>query len=66
MIEWLPPEGMIGHMDEFNAREGEAFRMTLTYLDTNHSTGKTSEDTDILQVPLFVTAHLTILIPHYI
>ncbi|MBT2288726.1 SRPBCC domain-containing protein [Paenibacillus albidus] len=49
LVKWLPPEGMIGHIDEFNAREGEAFRMTLTYVDTNHSTGKTSEDTDVIQ-----------------
>jgi uncharacterized protein YndB with AHSA1/START domain len=50
MVSWLSPKGMKGHIDEFDAREGELFRMTLTYVGTDHSTiGKTSEHTDVVQ-----------------
>lgn len=49
LVKWLPPEGMIGHIDEFDAREGGDFRMTLTYVDSSPSTGKTSVDTDVFQ-----------------
>ncbi|MCM3781581.1 SRPBCC family protein [Neobacillus mesonae] len=49
LVRWLPPEGMIGHIDEFNAHVGGIIRMTLTYVDSKPSTGKTSEDTDVFQ-----------------
>lgn len=44
---WRAPENMKGHVHVFDAREGGAFRMSLTYQDAEHSPrGKTSEDTD--------------------
>lgn len=49
MVSWLPPKGMKGQIFEFDTRTGGAFRMALTYLETDHSTqGKTSDNTDVV------------------
>lgn len=49
LISWLPPKGMRGEILEFEARAGGAYRMSLTYLETDHSArGKTSEHTDVV------------------
>jgi uncharacterized protein YndB with AHSA1/START domain len=49
-VLWLPPKGMKGHIYEFDARPGGAYRMSLTYVGTEHSTqGKTSEYADIVK-----------------
>lgn len=42
---WRVPDGMTGHVHEFDAREGGFFRVSLTY-DAPDSTGKTSAHTD--------------------
>lgn len=50
LVRWLPPKGMEGVIYEFDAREGGAYRMSLTYIGTDHTaTGKTSEDSDVVQ-----------------
>jgi uncharacterized protein YndB with AHSA1/START domain len=50
VVSWLPPEGMRGHIDTFDPREGGKFRMSLTYLNPKDSpSGKTSEDTDTVE-----------------
>jgi uncharacterized protein YndB with AHSA1/START domain len=50
LVSWLPPQGMIGHIYEFDARSGGAYRMSLTYVGTDHSTqGKTSEHADVFR-----------------
>jgi uncharacterized protein YndB with AHSA1/START domain len=50
LASWLPPDNMRGQVHAFDAREGATFRMSLTYLDPEHSLGgKTSEDTDTFQ-----------------
>lgn len=50
LVTWLPPKGMKGHIFEFDARVGGAYRMSLTYLEAEHSTlGKTSENTDVVK-----------------
>ena len=42
--------GMKGHVHAFEVREGGAFRMSLTYLEPDHSPhGKTSDHTDVVQ-----------------
>ena len=41
----MVPIGMTSHVHEFDAREGGAFRISLTY-DTPTGTGKTSAHTD--------------------
>ena len=50
LVSWLPPAGMKGRVYEFDAREGGAYRMSLTYVDSNHSPrGKTSEHADVVR-----------------
>jgi uncharacterized protein YndB with AHSA1/START domain len=50
LVSWLPPKGMKGHIYKFDARAGGAYRMSLTYVGTEHSTqGKSSEHTDIVK-----------------
>ena len=49
LASWLPPEGMKGMVEEFQAFEGGTFRMTLTYIDSDYRSGKTSENADVVQ-----------------
>ncbi|MDR3533294.1 MAG: SRPBCC family protein [Rhodopila sp.] len=50
LVSWLPPEGMKGHVYAFDAREGGAYRMSLTYVEPDHSArGKTSEHADVVR-----------------
>ncbi|MBB6670369.1 SRPBCC family protein [Cohnella nanjingensis] len=49
LVSWLPPKGMKGHIQAFDAREGGAYQMSLTYIGTDHTPGKTSEDADVVQ-----------------
>lgn len=42
---WMVPEGMTSEVHTFEAREGGAFRISLTY-DAPDATGKTSAHTD--------------------
>lgn len=42
---WMVPTGMSSHVHEFDAREGGAFRISLTY-DEPTGTGKTTARTD--------------------
>ena len=51
MLAWLPPSGMRGQLQAFDAREGGGYRMSLTYLQPTHSQpGKASAHTDIVRV----------------
>src|SRR5665213_3519285 len=51
LVAWLPPAGMRGHVYEFDARPGGAYRMSLTYMEPDHSPrGKTSDRTDMFRV----------------
>lgn len=50
LIIWLPPEGMTGAINTFDAREGGMYRMTLTYHDLDGTNvGKSSDDADLFQ-----------------
>jgi uncharacterized protein YndB with AHSA1/START domain len=50
LVSWLPPGGMKGRVYAFDAREGGAYRMSLTYVESDHSSrGKTSEHTDVIR-----------------
>ncbi len=42
---WMVPDGMTSHVHHFEAREGGAFRISLTY-DAPDATGKTAANTD--------------------
>ncbi|MDK1376924.1 MULTISPECIES: SRPBCC family protein [unclassified Sinorhizobium] len=47
---WLPPDGMRGKIERFEAREGGVYRMALIYEEPSLSTrGKTSASTDIVE-----------------
>ena len=47
LARWRVPDTMSGHVQVFDAREGGAFRMSLTYRDPQQAPGgKTSDDTD--------------------
>jgi uncharacterized protein YndB with AHSA1/START domain len=45
IAEWRVPQGMTSHVHEHDAREGGAFRVSLTY-DAPNAAGKTSAHTD--------------------
>ena len=50
IVRWRMPDNMTGRMESFEAREGGAFRMSLTYQEGAESPGgKTSDDTDTFQ-----------------
>lgn len=47
---WLPPRGMTGTMLAFTFNEGGAYRMRLNYDEPQRAPGKTSEDSDEIEV----------------
>ena len=49
LLRWLPPHGMAGRFDHFDARPGGSYRMTLTYLDPPAGGGKSSADADVVE-----------------
>jgi uncharacterized protein YndB with AHSA1/START domain len=50
LAAWRAPENMKAQVHNFDAREGGAYRMSLTYTNLENSPGgKTSEDTDTFQ-----------------
>jgi len=50
VASWLAPNNMKGQLQAFDAREGGTLRMSLTYLDPEHSLGgNTSEHADTFQ-----------------
>lgn len=46
---WLPPEGMSGKFEHFDARPGGRYRLVLTYADASTAPGKATADTDIVE-----------------
>jgi uncharacterized protein YndB with AHSA1/START domain len=50
MESWLPPKGMTGQMLVFDFREGGFYRMRLTYGEAAHRPGKSSENSDEVDV----------------
>jgi uncharacterized protein YndB with AHSA1/START domain len=49
LIAWLPPEGMGGRFERFDARPGGSYRMVLTYADASGAPGKATADSDIVE-----------------
>jgi uncharacterized protein YndB with AHSA1/START domain len=49
LIAWLPPEGMSGSFERFDARPGGSYRMVLTYADASGAPGKATADSDIIE-----------------
>ncbi|MGD9695060.1 MAG: SRPBCC family protein [Thermoleophilia bacterium] len=50
LAEWLPPPGMSGRFERFDARPGGAYRLILTYADAADAPGKTTSDSDVVDV----------------
>lgn len=49
LTAWLPPAGMSGTLERFDARPGGSYRMILTYADASAAPGKTTADSDIVE-----------------
>jgi uncharacterized protein YndB with AHSA1/START domain len=47
---WLPPRGMSGRFEHFDARPGGSYRLILTYADAAGAPGKSTADSDIVDV----------------
>ena len=48
LLAWLPPDGMSGRFDRFDARPGGSYRLTLTYADASAGAGKATADSDVV------------------
>ena len=46
---WLPPAGMSGRFERFDARPGGSYRMILTYADASTAAGKTTAGSDVVE-----------------
>jgi uncharacterized protein YndB with AHSA1/START domain len=49
LLAWLPPGGMTGRFERFDARPGGSYRMVLTYSDASRAPGKATADSDIVE-----------------
>lgn len=49
LVTWLPPEGMSGRFERFDARPGGSYRLVLTYADASAARGKATVDSDIVE-----------------
>lgn len=50
LAAWLPPEGMSGRVERFDARPGGSYRMVLSYADASAAPGKATADSDVVDV----------------
>jgi uncharacterized protein YndB with AHSA1/START domain len=49
LLAWLPPDGMSGRFERFDARPGGSYRLVLTYADPSGAPGKATADSDIVE-----------------
>jgi uncharacterized protein YndB with AHSA1/START domain len=49
LLVWLPPGGMTGRFERFDARPGGSYRMVLTYSNASGAPGKATADSDIVE-----------------
>lgn len=49
LLAWLPPAGMSGRFERFDARPGGSYRIVLTYLDASGAPGKATADSDVVE-----------------
>ncbi len=52
MEQWIAPGNMVAKMLHFDFREGGSYRMRLTFTDPQQGRGKTSEDSDEVEVKI--------------
>ena len=48
LLAWLPPAGMRGRFERFDARPGGSYRLVLTYDDPAAASGKATADSDVV------------------
>jgi uncharacterized protein YndB with AHSA1/START domain len=49
LLVWLPPSGMTGRFERFDARPAGSYRLVLTYEDPAREPGKATADSDIVE-----------------
>lgn len=49
LTAWLPPAGMTGTFERFDARPGGSYRLVLTYADAATGRGKTTANSDVVE-----------------
>jgi len=49
LVAWLPPAGMNGRFEHFDARPGGSYRLVLTYTNASTASGKATADSDIVE-----------------
>ena len=49
LTEWLPPAGMSGRFDHYDARPGGTYCLVLTYEDSDAAAGKATPESDIVE-----------------
>jgi uncharacterized protein YndB with AHSA1/START domain len=49
LLAWLPPSGMSGRFERFDARPGGSYRLVLTYDDPGAAQGKATADSDVVE-----------------
>lgn len=49
LAAWLPPRGMTGRFERFDARPGGSYRLVLTYGDAQTARGKTTANSDVVE-----------------
>jgi uncharacterized protein YndB with AHSA1/START domain len=50
LVQWLPPSGVTGRFERFDARPGGSYRLVLEYSDGITGEGKTRKDADVVEV----------------
>jgi uncharacterized protein YndB with AHSA1/START domain len=50
LVTWLPPDGMSGRFQWFDARPGGSYRLVLSYTEASTDRGKATPDSDIVDV----------------
>jgi uncharacterized protein YndB with AHSA1/START domain len=50
LLAWLPPSGMTARFERFDPRPGGSYRLVLTYRDPSAAHGKSSADSDVVEV----------------
>jgi uncharacterized protein YndB with AHSA1/START domain len=49
LTQWLPPSGMSGRFERFDARPGGGYRLVLTHGHASPDAGKATADSDIVE-----------------
>jgi uncharacterized protein YndB with AHSA1/START domain len=49
LTAWLPPDGMSGRFERFDARPGGSYRLVLTYADASTAPGKETAGSDVVE-----------------